>query len=575
MSGALNGYNTIRPAAFLLILLVCGVAYAFTMAPGITWANSGQDSAELVAAALVGGVAHPPGHPTYMLLARLFLALPLGEPARAVTLLSALAATLTALLLYDLVRRWSDAGEPWASVGGLTAALALALAPLFWSQAVIAEVYCLAALFAVLLLREAFLEQKATDRGAWFGLVAGVGLGAHLTILPFVLLWAAAVARGSGGGVRLVRRMGWLCLGLLVYLYLPLSAQANPPINWGNPAGWDGFWWLVSGQLYAKMVFGLPPEQLGTRLAAWAGLLGEQFGPAGLLLGGCGLLGGGRRAVGLRLAGAGLAFLLIAFALGYNSVDAHVYLIPALLLIALWIGLGLAALLASISARHPALALPAALVLAAAILWPAPLNAARVDASGDRRAIDYAESLLAQAPAGALILAGDDRATFPLWYYHFGLGRRPDLRVVATPLLGFDWYRAGLRAAYPDLKLPATAPAGWEAALIEGHGGVVCWSIGDGELQVDCVALQPGTRGFGIQKVWELRALRVLRGWYSKGMGAKADLKAPVGGEGEAKAVDLAGAALRGGHGRNQVGVARQQDLHRGGLRGAGLALEA
>ena len=395
-----------------------------------------------------------------------------------------LAATLAALVVGDLVRRWSAADEPWASAAGVSAALSLALAPIFWSQAIIAEVYSLSALFAALLLHAALRASLEPVRTPSLptGILAGAALGAHVTLLPFVLAWAVVAGRAPGPrawGGRLARIGGGLALGMLVYLYLPLAARGRPPISWGDAASWQGFWWLVSGRLYAGMLFGLPPEQLGQRLLAWGALLVQQLGWLGLLLGGLGFVRGGRPVGALRWLIVGLAFGAVLFALGYNSVDAQVYLIPAVMIGALWVGLGVGAILSTVAVRHPALAPLVALALVVMLLWHAPHTAQQVDASRDRRAISYATAILGQAPANAIVLADDDRSSFPLWHYHFGRGQRPDLRLVTGPLLGFAWYRQSLRATYPDLRLPETAPRGWEAALAETPGRSLCRAVAE------------------------------------------------------------------------------------------------
>jgi hypothetical protein len=85
----------------------------------------------------------------------------------------------------------------------------------------------------------------------------------------------------------------------------------------------------------------------------------------------------------------------------------------------------------------------------------------QVDASQDRRAIAYATSVLASAPQQAIVVSDSDLDTFPLWYYHYALGQRPDLAVIVDPLLDFDWYRRNLRAVYPDLQIPETAESRW------------------------------------------------------------------------------------------------------------------
>lgn len=470
-------------ACAALLALVCAVAYGLTLAPGVTWANGGLDSGELIAAAITGGVPHPSGYPSYLLLARLLLLLP-GDPALAVTVLSPLAATLAALALGDTVRRICGAAEPWASAAGTIAALAFALAPLVWSQAVIAEVYTLSACCAALLLRATLLASAGQARLVPGGVLAGLACGTHLLVLPFVLAWAAtAISRGAApsAATRLLRVGGGLAIGLLVYLYLPLAASQRPPISWGDAAHWDGFWWLVSGRLYAGMAFGLGPAELGQRLLEWMPLLARQFGPLGMALAVLGLTVGGQLSLAGRLLTLGLALATALFALGYNSVDAQVYLIPALLVGALWLGLGVGTVLAFVARRVPgergagagqSRVVPSSrfsplfsIALAGALLWRVPAVANTVDASRDRRAIDYAAQVLSAAPPNALVLSDDDRSTFPLWYAHFARGGRPDLRLIVEPLLEFAWYRASLRATYADLALPDAAPQGWEQAL--------------------------------------------------------------------------------------------------------------
>ena len=79
--------------------------------------------------------------------------------------------------------------------------------------------------------------------------------------------------------------------------------------------------------------------------------------------------------------------------------------------------------------------------------------AAEVDASGDRRAERFAQEVLSTAPDHALVFAKGDRAVFSLWYFHFALGERRDLAIIAVDLLHFDWYRENLHATYPSLEI--------------------------------------------------------------------------------------------------------------------------
>jgi hypothetical protein len=57
-------------------------------------------------------------------------------------------------------------------------------------------------------------------------------------------------------------------------------------------------------------------------------------------------------------------------------------------------------------------------------------------------------------PQDALVFAEGDKAVFTLWYFHLALQKRPDMVVIATDLLPFDWYRESLETHYPTLQGP-------------------------------------------------------------------------------------------------------------------------
>jgi hypothetical protein len=241
-------------------------------------------------------------------------------------------------------------------------------------------------------------------------------------------------------------------------------------VNWGNPSDWQGFWWVVSGQPYRALAFGLPAESLAGRVQAWAGLALAQFGVMGLAAGFFGLVYG-RAGLGAKLATGWAMAVFTVFAIGYGTADSYAYLAPAFLAFAMWLGLGVATILAGLPRRlaglQPALA-TAALVL---VLANAGGHLPRVDASGDMRAETFGRAALAQAPPEGLIFTQGDRDTFSLWYFHLAAGLRPDVAIVVEPMLVFDWYRANLRATYAGLRVPEGQPAGWREALVAANAG--------------------------------------------------------------------------------------------------------
>jgi hypothetical protein len=108
-----------------------------------------------------------------------------------------------------------------------------------------------------------------------------------------------------------------------------------------------------------------------------------------------------------------------------------------------------------------------------------------VDASHDRRAETFGREVLSAAPQDAIVFARGDEAVFSLWYFHFALGERPDLIVLAEDLLHFDWYQENLRATYPSLVLPEPFP--WPGAIISVNPArAACYARYSARTEMNC-----------------------------------------------------------------------------------------
>lgn len=445
-------------------ILTAGVllpVYALTQASGLTWANYGMDGGDLFAAAATGGVPHPTGYPTYVLLARALLAIPLGDPAVRLIWLSSLGIALAAALVGTLAARAGERANSTAVLRGVAVGLAFGLAPVPWSQALVIEVHGLNALFAALGLALWAGWEAAPARRVWLlvtlGGVCGLALGNHLTFALLLPPLALAIWRTTPG----VARGRWAAaallafgLGLGVYAYLPLAARTHPPVNWGDPSTWQGFRWVITGGPYRGLAFGLPPAEIPRRIAAWAGLLVEQFGLLGVAAGLVGLVYGRSKFPWLDRITYWIVPVYSIFALGYNTADSFDYLIPAYLGFAWWIALGLKVVSSRLAAFEAFSAALVPLLLVAEIGLRAPARWHGVDASRDLAAQRFTERVLAEAPPNALAITEGTEDSFALWYAVFGRGRRADLKIVVAPLAQYGWYREGLRQTYPSLALP-------------------------------------------------------------------------------------------------------------------------
>ncbi|RLC65062.1 MAG: hypothetical protein DRI48_07125, partial [Chloroflexi bacterium] len=299
-------------------------------------------------------IAHPTGYPLYVLLGKLFTLLPLGDVAWRVNLASAVFATAAVLVLYLLLLRPTIFRQPqdacprsipirWLSA--FLAALTFAFSSTFWSQAVIAEVYTLHNLFVAVILwflldPFPFNLSRLSPARRWQAIffLMGLSLTNHLPVallLPAValaLLWDRPRLRLREWAIA----GGAFCVGLSVYLFIPLRW---PAINDGEWMTLRGFlFYVTGGQFHAAL------QLDGWRdparwLIVWR-LLGQPGGWIGLALVAVGL---GRLTLHQRrtLALTGVTFLAFAaYGLTYHVPDVAVFLLPAHLILAVWMGCG-------------------------------------------------------------------------------------------------------------------------------------------------------------------------------------------------------------------------------------------
>ncbi len=472
-------------------------AYLVTLSPSISWADGASDSGELAAAAYVLGVPHPTTYPLYMILGWAVSHLPLGEPAYDLNLFSALCGALTVSLVVAVAAVLP--GRPIALIGQRVGAgtddgshrlrclplfglviggCFLAAVPAFWVQATSTETRTLAAALVAIVLMILVCHCKTRSRrlllAGW--VIEGVALTDHLLCLAALPALAAVtltyplpcngnVQKRVLARVRLVLTAAAMLLpGLMLYVYVPLRAAAGPWLNWGDARTLRRFVWMVTGAQYRPLMQLNPgdlPGQFSDRAQALAGGLG----PIALLAGCVGLALLWRR----RPHPALVLLLTLVTALAqsslYGAAAAPDYLIPAEMVLAVGAAYLLSALLEA-CARRPdgwakrrgvhlpwpiggvAVVMTAMIGLSQQVSWQRATSAQQ----DSRMARDYALVSLLGLPRHALILAGGDEQTFALWYAQFALGIRPDLAVVNTDLLAWQWYATAVRRHYPQLR---------------------------------------------------------------------------------------------------------------------------
>ena len=469
----LSREESLWAAAALLLPLVL---FALTFCRAEYWG----DATELALVARSAGIAHPTGYPLWSMIAALFARLPLPgwNPALAVNLLSALFGAGACLVLYTLQRRLGS-----ARAAALFGALVMASGMEMWHQSSIAEVYSFHVLLigGVLLAAVRFYQLPCPARLYPVALLLGLALSNHMTsvlLFPPVALLLFAGNRGKGGqrpnttvpGIgAFLKAAGFLLLGLLPYLYLPLRSMADPWPDYGNPETWEGFRWLVGGNQFQYLMFSSGAGYAAGELKAFFIQLPRQFSPWLLALAPVGAVYSWS-VVRRRVPAAAFAFyilLVTLHAVNYRIEDKEAYFLPVYLVLSLWIGCGAewtargAKRLASRRInRGSAGRLPAGIVAAALallLLYQGISVFSWADRRTDHSLGNYVGAVIGSTEPGALLICGDFNVYSA---YLYGSLVRGDFRqndCVLDYLFPFPWYLEQLPRISPGVVVPSAA----------------------------------------------------------------------------------------------------------------------
>ena len=471
--GPLESERRALRAAALVASTVLAV-YIFRLAPSPYL----LDSTELVATTAALGISHPPGHPSFHLLASGALAFPIGTAAYRVHLAVATfsALTLAALPLCAALLGWlRTRTHLWfASI----IAVALAFTPAFAQQSIRAEVYSLNAL-CLALATTVLCYGRNRGRPLGTTLLAAVALGVgllnhhYLILLAFPAMLVAVVQRGRGSVARHV--MGGSAVGLLLlggYLYLPMRAAARPAIGWGWPESLSEIYWTVSAAAFQKTAEGAANVDLAAGLGNVWLLFSESLTPgvcaAGLA--GLALLFRSDRgaAVVLALAIAGNILSQTLFEFDPKNPDVLGYFMPSFW----WISLCLIFLAREIElpGSLAPVTKPIKLVFGVFVLGGVALSAAGSTWSTDLGDYWDSEYLRDEAYTGlrpeSVWITAHYETGFNAWYASAVEDRRPDVLHLHQTFVTYPFYAEMVEALGSD----AGALLGSEGSLLSISG---------------------------------------------------------------------------------------------------------
>lgn len=442
-------------AAPLLTFALTLAAYLSTLAPDVTFTDSG----ELAAVAATLGVAHPTGYPLFTLLGHLWTLLPLpGTVIYRMNLFAAICTAASAGMFAALARNFllilrRDA--PVSPYAILASALLYGFAVTIWEQSASVEVYSLQLLLftSILLVFAKAVSAPAESKKLFilWAFLLGLGFTNHgTTILMapasiFLFFW-----RPSGGRADFPAKFRTIALlalpfvvGLSVWLYLPLRSSAEPLFNWGGVhRGFDKFWYHASGKQFQVWMF--QTEKIAENLRLFLSLLPQELGWLGFvgLIAGIGAVWKSSRRLlwGILLLIAGC----LAYSLTYTIHDIEAYFTLAIIAILLLTAAGFE-VFSRRKERYiiPALFAPAAIALV--------MNYGRVNQRENLLVPEYTRILTENLEPNAVILSHQwDFWCSAFWYKQQVEGYRKDVALVETELLRRTWYAGKVETWHPD-----------------------------------------------------------------------------------------------------------------------------
>lgn len=405
--------------------------YIFTLASTVYFGDGG----ELTAAAYNLGIAHPPGYPLYLLLGKLFMFIPaLGDAALRMNLMSAVFGALVPVIFY-LVNRLLNTGKTVAASAALMAAFSVT----FWSQAVVAEVYTLAAVFfgLMILFSLLWLKDKKENRQkwlSWLAFICGLAMTHHVilavflpVILLFLLLNGAPIFRKPKLLARLVILF---LLPLLLYLYLPIRSAANPVNDWGDPEGLSGMIDHMTAKQFGGLFFKYGLKGVGYQLDIFFNSLWNQFPAILLFLSFAGFIPAWKRDRRVSIFLWALMMLAIAYSTAYfiSDIDAHFIWFFLVLTLFMAQALEYGRELIKKSGKSYGIKL-AALLLILVTVWPIVVNWRTCDRGGFPLARQYGVNLLTSLEKDGVLFIDSERELFIIAYLKIVEKMRPDVDI--------------------------------------------------------------------------------------------------------------------------------------------------
>jgi hypothetical protein len=426
-----------------IVALIPTLFYLYCLSPGVSW----EDSGEFITTASSLGIAHPPGHPLYILLAHLFTIHRAPQTiAHSVNLFSVIAAFLALFVFSMLLSIFSRSSPGERNVmlsflALLSITMLFAFSRTFWYVTEISEVYSLHALLTLCLFASLILfAQQGGKYLLLFAYLFGLSLTNNVTIayLTPAFVCFLIVERKRIEKRSLIPSFLLFLLGISLYCYVPVRARFHPIFNWGDAATMKHFLHLLTAQEFSKGFLSLAYAETSLFPTLLHLLREISFWAVIPLIFGFFILFKKKRTIATLFIVAIVSNITLSFFTG-RGPDLNAYFLPSTTLFFLTIGYGIMYTIDRLKGRAW-LSLPLLLVLS---LTPLLLNHRHNCARGDTDARNYGIALMGWLPEKAVLLTENTNDYFILTYLS-EVEPGKDVDILYAPLFKETWYRERL-----------------------------------------------------------------------------------------------------------------------------------
>jgi len=549
---------TYKKYNLLFSIIVCVIAfgvYIATLAPTVWFIDSG----ELATVAVTMGIAHPTGYPLFTIIGHLFTLLPFSNSEiYKMNVMSAFFCSLGIFVFYYLLRFIFANPAPEKIQAGIKRSapikaavksqpklqpvaqkiptiiltgiicftcLELAFSATYWGTANSVEVYPIHVFFLsvlMLVFLKAILSSAEKLSGEEskpfiyenkyyliFAFLLGLSFTNHLTT---ILLAPACMTLffyvNFSDKKKMYKLLGYMTVCFIIsfslYLYLPLRANMNPVMMWGNPFNMEKMYWHITGKQFSVWIFNaqgsipaflllvgtliglsltglirrktLPQiyhflffliicvlgyfiissstESVVIQFKKFSGSLWKEFGPGFILLSVIGVY---------RLSAYNLKifyFTLLTFfgcvfySVNYDINDIFSYFLLSYMTLAIWIGFGAYLIYEKISEyiKTSAQQIAFGVILFLITIVPMKTNWETNDESKNYYVEEFTMNVFRNIePNGIIISSQWDFWVAASWYYKYVKHMRPDIVVIDKELLRRSWYFTFLERNYPEI----------------------------------------------------------------------------------------------------------------------------